>query len=137
MPGGHQYWFKSEKIVAGSAYPLKRSDLDAALQAADVLQAVYSVRYMRGRESPETVIELIFTPDGAGTHPFAAGRSLLTVWSVPDAVRRAVEAAMLGQGLPFLCEWLAHTGSAGDAWRGAEHRFALRWQGGVLVRETH
>ncbi len=124
------YSFSKDKIDRKLSYPLKRSLLDSALQAASVYAVVYSVRYL-GHRNSNTVLDANFNPEWKG-HPTVRGRCLITVWAVPSRQRKAAEQLLIAEGLPILCRWLAKAGSEGNVWRGTEHRLAFEIQNGRL-----
>ena len=45
------------------------------------------------------------------------GKSLITVWAVPNTERKACENLLVTGGLPKLCQWLSWFLHAGDVWR--------------------
>jgi len=67
-----EYSFSKDKLPVSYSYPLKRSLLDSALDAASVKSAVYSVRYLFGRGRGPSTLDVWFTPDDA-YHPSVSG----------------------------------------------------------------
>jgi hypothetical protein len=127
-----QYDFSKDKLPRAFSYPLKRSLLDAALNDASVMNAVYSVRYLFGRGKGPATIDALFSPERNGAHVSVSGKSLITVWAVPREERKACEDILIAAGLPILCEWLAQTSHAGNVWRSTSHDLSLVIQGCVL-----
>ncbi len=122
------YSFSKDKLPKTLSYPLKRSLLDAALDAAFVAKEVHSVRYLLRHRSGDSVLDAIYSPDGTGA--YASGRSLITLYSVPSDQRNGVEAILTVEALPILCSWLARAAREGNVWRWAAHRHSLqdsRW----------
>lgn len=118
-----EYSFAKDKLPKSLSYPLKRSLLDAALRDAAVYDAVWCVCYS-GRQYENGVMRAHFHPEDA--FAASAGKTMLTVWAVPSTDRRFTEQVMLREGLPVLCDWLAHTKDAGNAWRGMVHIIDFR-----------
>jgi hypothetical protein len=129
-----QYDFSKDKLPEDFSYPLKRSLLDAALTAASVMDAVYSVRYLFGRGEQPATLGALFSPEQGG-HVSVPGRSLITVWAVPSAERKTCEDILRAVGLPMLCHWLAQTLHAGNVWRGSAHDLSLIIRDGVLKHQ--
>jgi hypothetical protein len=127
-----KYGFSKDKLPKTFSYPLKRSLLDTALNDACVMDAVYSVRYLFGRGKGVTTLDAMFVPEPTGAHASVSGRSLITVWAVPNTERKACEDLLVADGLPLLCRWLAQTLRVGNVWRGTAHDFALVTRDGVL-----
>jgi hypothetical protein len=128
-----EYWFSKDKLPGTYSYPLKRSLLDAALKDASVKDAVYSVRYLfsRGKGLP-TLLDVLFSPEGRDVHASASGKSLITVFAVPNEKRKSCENILVSIGLPILCKWLTQTSRAGNVWRSKGHNLSLIIQDGVL-----
>jgi hypothetical protein len=129
------YGFSKDRLPASFSYPLKRSLLDVALYEASVMKTVYSVRYLFGRGSGPSALDVMFQPESGQFHASVSGRCLITVWAVPSEKRKQVEDVIVTQGLPLLCQWLARSTSAGNAWRGIPHSFALIVRNGLLSHE--
>ena len=135
MTGESAYGFSKDRLPARYSYPLKRSLLDAALCEASVMKAVYSVRYLFGRGIGPSTLDVMFQPEIGQFHASVSGRCLITVWAVPSEKRKQIEDVIVTQGLPLLCQWLARNTSAGNAWRGTPHSFALIVRNGLLCQE--
>jgi hypothetical protein len=133
-----KYGFSKDKLPKAFSYPLKRSLLDAALGEASVRDAVYSVRYVFGRGTGPTTLDAMFVPESSPhAHDSVRGRSLITVWAVPNEERKACEDLLVADGLPKLCHWLSKSLNAGNVWRGTAHDLALVARDGVLkLRES-
>jgi len=127
-----QYGFSKDKLPKGFSYPLKRSLLDAALNEAPAMDAVYSVRYLYGRGRGPATIDALFSPERNGAHVSVSGKSLITVWAVPSADRKPCEDILIAEGLPILCRWLAQSSYAGNVWRSTAHELILVMHDGVL-----
>ena len=92
---------------ASFSYPLKRSLLDVALYNASVKNTVYSVRYLFGRGSGPSTLDVMFQPENGKFHASVSGRCLITLWAVPSDKRKQIEdVGLVDQGLPLLCQWL-------------------------------
>jgi hypothetical protein len=130
-----QYDFIKDKLPGTFSYPLKRSLLDAALNDGSVMDAVYSVRYLFRRGEKPATLGALFSPERNGAHASVSGRSLITVWAVPSAERKACEDILIAAGLPILCRWLAQTLHAGNVWRGSAHDLSLIIQDGALKHQ--
>lgn len=118
-----EYSFAKDKLPKSLSYPLKRSLLDAALRQASVYDAVWYVHYS-GHQYENEVMRAHFHPEDA--FAASAGKTMLTVWAVPSTDRRFIEELMVREGLPILCDWLARTKDAGNAWRGMVHIIDFR-----------
>ena len=129
-----QYGFSKDKLPKAFSYPLKRSLLDAALNEASAMDAVYSVRYLFGRGRGPATIGALFSPERNGAHVSVSGKSLITVWAVPSAERKTCEDILIAEGLPILCRWLAQSSHAGNTWRSSAHDLSLVIHDGVLRR---
>ena len=129
-----RYSFYRARLPWDRAYPLERSALDAALDAAGVTQVAHVHYSVSGPDG--VVVEVVFTGEalswtGRPDH-FARddGTAQLTIYGVPSHHRRDVEAALRREGLPALCAWLRRAESAGNVWRASMHRFTLRYADG-------
>lgn len=135
MAGEDDYGFTKDKLPASFSYPLKRSLLDVALYNASVKNTVYSVRYLFGRGSGPSTLDVMFQPENGKFHASVSGRCLITLWAVPSDKRKQIEDVLVDQGLPLLCQWLERSSSAGNAWRGTAHGFTLTVRDGLLRHE--
>jgi hypothetical protein len=126
------YWFSKDKCPRGLSYPLKRSNLDAALVSADVYAAVYSVRFLATRS--RVFLGAQFSPLGIRVHQDVIGRSLLTLHALPSEHRHQIEDMILTQTLPVLCQWLRKTQTQGDSWRAMHHSIAFELGMNNMVR---
>jgi hypothetical protein len=128
------YAFQRSKIPRTLAFPLKRTTLDAALEAAGVtdLVAVTFTTHQRG----DAVLRVEFT----GEHKkgwAGAGRASLVLYAVPARERRVAEEALVHGALPQACSWLRRAQDAGTAWREADHFFEVHYSAnGIEMRES-
>ena len=129
------YGFSKDKLPKAFSYPLKRSLLDHAITGASVGEAVYSVRYLFGRGAGPTTLDAMFVPEPSNAHESVRGRSLITVWAVPNEERKACEDILVADGLPKLCQWLSKSLSAGNVWRSTAHHLTLSLRDGVLTHQ--
>jgi len=130
-----KYGFSKDKLPQAFSYPLKRSLLDAALAQASVEEAVYSVRYLFGRGKGPTILDATFVPEPSHAHDSVRGKSLITVWAVPNTERKACENLLVADGLPKLCQWLSRSLHAGNVWRSTAHDLALVARDGLLKHQ--
>ena len=117
-----EYGLSKAKLPKGSSYPLGRTKLDAALEAAGVT-TVHVVNYMHRRTGT-----LVLWSDycGEGRKGWAAaGLARVNVYSVPSAERKAAEQAILDTGLRRLVDWLVELERAGNVRRGADQHFGF------------
>ena len=123
------YSFDKSKLPQGMSYPLKRSVLDAALQAAGVSR-IHAVYYWL-RQSGNVVMRAEYCGE-SNKGWFAVGQSSITLYAVPSDERRETERLLLEKGLPDLCAWLKKAEDAGNTWRGKNHHLAIECTKGEL-----
>jgi hypothetical protein len=123
------YSFDKSKLPQGMSYPLKRSVLDAALEAAGISR-IYVVYYWV-RQAGSVVMRAEYCGESS-TGRFAAGQSSVTLYAVPSGERKETETLLLDRGLPVLCSWLKKAEDAGSAWRGKPHHLAIECARGRL-----
>ena len=128
------YGFDRAKIPKTLSFPLKRSGLDAALDAAGVVSLAAVYYWMRQRG--DVVLRADYL--GEARRGWAqAGQSTVTVYAVPAAERRETESALLREALPRLVAWLRAADAAGNAWRGADHHLAVSYRAGNLQYDEY
>jgi hypothetical protein len=122
-----EYLFGKDKLPNGWSYPLKRSALDVALQAAGVTR-LFSVRYSYGGgEQRSRPLRVQY--DGDEPRRFGAGAASLTVYAVPSAERSSTM-AQLESNLAAVCDWIRRAETAPPAWRMTRHELAVELRDG-------
>ena len=114
-----EYYSSKDKLPKGLSYPLKRSILDPALDAAGVarLGAVYYKRKAWRQEPGDVVLRATYCGEG-NRGWFAAGTSSIYVFAVPSDLRRQIEDALLAGALQLVASWLRDLERAGNTRRG-------------------
>jgi len=128
------YAFHRTKIPKTLAFPLKRTTLDAALEAAGV--ADLAAVTFSTRERGDVVLRVEFT----GQHRkgwVGAGKASLFLYAVPTAERRVAEDSLVRDALAQVCAWLRRAQDAGNAWKEADHLFEVHYSGnGIHTKES-
>jgi hypothetical protein len=109
------------------AFPIKRSSLDAALEAAGV-RSLATVTFTT-RQTGNVVMRVEYT----GEHRrgwVGAGKAAVFIYAVPTAERPSIEQTILRGPLGQLCAWLRKAEGAGDVWREADHHLDVSLSGG-------
>ncbi len=117
------YGFDRGKLPKGWAYPLKRSQLDAALEAAGAVERIFTVRYMVAQgwaqgQVPVAPLDVVY--NGLSSRNYASGKVSITVSAVPTDQRAVVSAAIL-RVLADVAEWIAATAQRSATWRDTTH----------------
>lgn len=125
------YHFSRRKTPKGMSYPLKRSQLDAALIEAQLSRL--TCVYYSLRQSGYVVLRGDFLGEGVRGHWAGAGYHSITVYAVPSKDRRAVESAIESDLLPKLIHWLRDLENGGNARRASSRLFVAAWCEGVAT----
>lgn len=130
-------------VPRGQSYPLKRTDLEAALTDSEI-ENVAGVRWIkRGISIYQTFDSRGLTVAGidaayhgnnppSRVHPHSPGRVWLTVYSVPSSERHAAEARLREDALPRLTTWLRRVQGASETWRREPHEYRLFFYDGRI-----
>ena len=128
------YAFHRSKIPKTLAFPLKRTTLDAALEAAGVadLATVTFTTRQRG--------DVVLRVEVTGEHRkgwVGAGTASLFLYAVPAGERSLAEATLIRDALTQVCGWLRRAQDSGNAWKEADHLFEVHYFGsGVRINES-
>jgi len=137
-----EYSFHKHRLPKGLSYPLKRSQLDEALQRASAFE-VHSVSFWWDKNaSHDRITDAYFSndrrfPPTAPSLHAECGRSWIRILAVPSPQRHETERIIEERVLPRLVAWLKQLENAGSAWRWTDHEFAAHYRAGQLrIEET-
>jgi hypothetical protein len=120
-----EYAFSKAPIPRGMSFPLKRSVLDAALDAAGI-ERVATVYYALAQRGARIVVWSQYL--GEAHRGFAAaGTSSVTLYAVPSTERHRIEEALVDVVLPQLVKWLRDIEASGSGRRAMTRDFAAEW----------
>jgi hypothetical protein len=119
------YPFSKHKLPKGFSFPLKRSVLDALLDASEIT-GLSGVSFIYSSQSREILLRASFFGE-AHKGWAAAGLTSLTFYAVPSGLKNEIESAMSASVLPRLCDWLRMVEQKGNAWRGQSRHLEFRW----------
>jgi len=126
--------YSKYSLPRGYSYPVKRSDIEAAVRRA-APTGLKSVDMFRWR--PEwPVARAEYSGDARRERWSRDGLVIVRIRAVPSEQRHHVEHLLLTGGLDGLFSWVAGAGTAGNSWRGADHYFQLLQSETGLVEET-
>jgi hypothetical protein len=112
-----QYDYGRGGLPKGFSYPLRRTELDAALDAAGITR-VSEVQLRR------PLAGWIFWAEYVGEGTWYAprrGKVRLTLFGVPSTRRAQIAAWFRAEGLPTLTAWCAHLDQKGQGWSLLDH----------------
>lgn len=128
MDGGAlDYLFAKDKLPKGWSYPLRRSVLNVALEAAGVTR-LFSVRFSYGGGT-QLVRPLRVQFGGDQPRRLPGGTASITVYAVPSAERRSSMAALESK-LAIVCDWIRGAETAPPTWRMFSHELIVELHDG-------
>ena len=126
--------YSKNPLPRGYSYPVKRTDIDAAVLRASPtrLGAVYLMQW----KIKSVLARADHLGDARSRRWAMEGLVTVRLFAVPSVERYRVENLLLNGGLDRLFTWVADAGDAGNSWRGGDHHFQLLQGETGLVDET-
>lgn len=118
------YKFDKDKLPKGLSYPLKRSELDLALEQAGIRE-LFTVGFHTGNRKTNIILHVSFHGEKRHYHPTVAGTSSIVLYAVPSDTRALAHDLLIAQGLPKICSWLYSASRKGNVWRCKDHELIL------------
>ena len=117
------YRLSRHKMPRGFSYPVKRSELDAAIAALGIKSVESLVLFFQ--RVPESNLSVTYT----GEQSYGIGKpGTFSSWSyaVPSTERSAIQESIMRFMLPTALDWIAEIERAGNVRRLSNHHLSAR-----------
>lgn len=113
------YGYDKSRLSAGRSFPLKRTELDRALDEADIGE-LFMVRFVDSAKSNNTTV-IAATYHGEAWFNAASGKCSIDLMSVHSHERAEVHEMLVREMLPEICRWIKAAEKEGNVWRATDH----------------
>ncbi|GAA4758330.1 hypothetical protein GCM10023328_47540 [Modestobacter marinus] len=130
--------YSKGRLTDGWAYPLGRSQIEAALREAGAVldHLTLGLPDLPLRPGVQKVFDVMWLGDArAGYNLGRTGptdRAIMRWTAVPSAQRAAIAQQLSGGVLAEGCRWAAEAPTKGNVWTSSEHRFLVTHSDGVV-----
>ena len=129
---------RKQKLRPGLKYPLKQSEVEAALleAGAQVQSLSWSLTgWLPDNQLPLLVVHVAGDARPGYFGPPSRGYVNLTIRSVPIDRGEAAHAFLANSVLADACQWIARVPARGNAWSASDHELAFTLVDRRMVRE--